>query len=85
MTVFPFDSPARQVVQSGDKQYLCDMSAHNGNGQCNCQHFQIHLRPLVNVGESHRCKHLQKAFFVVNGEGTDPDPEASPTMPIVRS
>jgi hypothetical protein len=85
MTVSQFDNSARWVVQSGDKRYLCDISAHDGNGQCNCQHFQIHLRTLVKSGEINRCKHLHKVFFVVRGEGSDPDPEASPTMPLLQS
>jgi hypothetical protein len=84
MVVVPYDSPERWIVRSGGKNYLCEVTAFEGNGRCNCQNFQIHLHASVQAGERSRCKHLKKLFFVTRGEGEDPDIQDLPTVAITR-
>lgn len=61
----PFDSPLRWLVKSqsdsrsGD--YLVDLAAYNGNGECQCRYFICGCAPKVKQGTPKQCKHIRIA------------------------
>lgn len=43
--------------------YEVQLDAFDGNGECDCDHFQMHLKPLLNQGHKGttlRCKHISR-------------------------
>ena len=55
--------------RNGRGEYLVDIGAYEGNGSCNCKHFEIRMEPKLKLGSysrALRCKHIlaARAFFV---------------------
>ena len=46
---------------SGEAQYLVDLLANDGFGQCDCMDWKIRKWPLVQHGVRCYCKHLWRA------------------------
>jgi hypothetical protein len=43
--------------------YEIQLDAFDGNGECDCDHFQMYIKPLLKQGHKGttlRCKHLQR-------------------------
>jgi hypothetical protein len=67
--VFPHDGLLRFRVLSatrGDVEHVVDIGAHQGNGECSCEHFQFRLLPaiesnLAHRGHATRCSHIMAA------------------------
>jgi len=61
--------PLRYFVESskeGEPDYLVDLSAYSGNGECNCKNFVIVKQKNIKTGKplysTHtRCKHIKRA------------------------
>ena len=59
------DNPFRFRVASQtrpDIEHVVDVSAHNGIGECTCEHFQFRLLPTITQRiasrQAHRCSHI---------------------------
>lgn len=48
-------------MRTHQAQYLVDLSARGGNGQCDCPHFRCRIAPVIAEGGTFRCKHIQAA------------------------
>ena len=50
----------------GQPDYLVDLAAHNGCGECPCKDWQTHRHPLIRRGiddlDKVHCWHLEQAF-----------------------
>jgi len=69
MPIKSYDS-LRFLVPSrnGEAEYLVDIGAYEGNGACNCKHFEMRLEPKLKLGRysrALRCKHVlaARSFF----------------------
>lgn len=63
-----YDHPLRFTVASHSEPgaaYIVDLGTFQGNGSCNCPHFQRRVLPLIEAGAppgpQTRCKHIATA------------------------
>lgn len=61
---------ARYRVLSHGEEFMVDLLAHNGNGQCDCMHFRTRLAPEIErlrtegsfvPGPNTQCPHIAAA------------------------
>jgi hypothetical protein len=58
---YDVDSHSRPEIR-----HRVEIDAWNGNGECQCEHFQIRLRPMLRagvipIGDNLRCHHIKEA------------------------